>query len=110
MDGGIIVLGLAMTGIMFLAIKLATLGKRENKSGEVLTKNKEVELVKLRDIEVLSNDELKEVLELYHNKNLIKEEYEKYENLLNELKDIGYFSYEEYSSKINKLKKYFKVD
>lgn len=110
MDGGTIVLGLAMTGIMFLAIKLATPIKRGNKSDKILTENKEVELVKLRDIEVLSNDELKEVLELYHNKNSIKEDYEKYETLLNELKDIGYFSYEEYLSKINKLKKYFKVD
>ncbi|MCF0148791.1 MAG: hypothetical protein HUJ77_10405 [Clostridium sp.] len=110
MDGGKIVFALGMTVIFFLAIKLATPIKRGNKSGKILTKNKEVELVKLRDIEVLSNDEFKEVLKLYHNKNLIKEEYEKYENLLNELKDIRYFYYEEYASKINKLKKYFKVN
>lgn len=101
MDGGTLVLGLAMTSIGFIAIKLATPVKRENK---------EIELVKLRNIGVLSNDELKEVLEVYHNKNSIKEEYEKYKNLINELRDIGFFSYEEYLSKINKLNKYFKVD
>ena len=43
MDGGTIVFGLAITGIIFLAIKLATPMKVGNKSSENLTENNKIE-------------------------------------------------------------------
>jgi hypothetical protein len=84
-----------------------------SKSGEIIVEEKDCGLVKLRDIEVFSNTELEEVIELYQNKSVRKENYEqyqKYAKVLNELKEMDYFTEEELYSRIDKLKKYFKVD
>lgn len=75
--------------------------------------DQDVGLVKLRDIEVLSNAELEEIIELYHNKGVKEEAYEqyyKYANVLKELKEMGYFSQEEYFCRLDKLRKYFNVN
>lgn len=86
---------------------------KPNKSGEITTEDIDCDLVKLRDIEVLSNTELEEAIELYQNKSVRKEDYEqyqKYAKVLNELKETDYFTEEQFSSKMDKLKKHFKVD
>ncbi|SNS72562.1 hypothetical protein SAMN05446037_101887 [Anaerovirgula multivorans] len=70
-------------------------------------------LTKLRDIDVLDNTELEEIIALYNNKTKIKEnneKYKKYENVLNELKETGYFTEEDYLNRMTKLRKYLKVD
>jgi hypothetical protein len=88
-------------------------GVEPNKSGKITAKDKEYGLVRLRDIEVLSNIELEEVIELYQNKSGRKEDYEqyqKYAKVLNELKEMDYFTEEQFSSKMDKLKKHFKMD
>lgn len=67
-------------------------------------------LVKLRDIEVLSNIELEEIIELYHSKSVKTEhrqQYEKYSKVLNELKEIGFLTHEDYNERMEKLKGYF---
>lgn len=70
-------------------------------------------LVKLRDIEVLTNRELEEIIELYHSKsveNKDKQDYEKYSKVLNELKALGYFTHEEYAKRLEKLNEYYHND
>lgn len=87
--------------------------KSIKKPDEYISENEDLGLVKLRDIEVLSNTELEEIIEIYHDKNVKKcdyEQYQKYEKVLNELKETGYFSDAQYSNKITELKKHFKVN
>lgn len=67
-------------------------------------------LVKLRDIEVLTDTELEEIIELYHNnsvKNKEKVKYKKYSKILNELKEIEFLTDEEYANKKKKLDEYY---
>ena len=71
------------------------------------------DLVKLRDMDVLSDSELQEIIELYQKndlKNKNHEQYENYSSALKELKEIGYLSEEQYSSKMAILNDYFKID
>lgn len=71
----------------------------------------DVGLVKLRDIEVLTNTELEEIIELYHGKSVKsedKQQYEKYSKVLKELKDIGFFTYEEFTERMEKLNEYYR--
>ena len=80
---------------------------------ELDTSNQNIGLVKLRDIGVLSDTELEDVIELFKNKGNEKENYEqyiKYVKVLNELNKTGYFNDEERSSRLNKLKEYFKIN
>lgn len=80
---------------------------------EYASENENLELVKLRDAEILSNKELEEIIKIYEDRKAKKNDYEqyhKYENILNELKDTGYFSDTQHSIKIAELKKHFKVE
>jgi Na+/melibiose symporter-like transporter len=87
--------------------------KSIKKPDEYISEDEDLGLVKLRDIEVLSNKELEEIIEIYHDKDVKKgdyKQYQKYEKVLNELKETGYFSDVQYSIKITELKKHFKVN
>lgn len=98
--------------IIYFAVRLA-INSLVNKPEEIITNNQDGGLVKLRDIEVLNDIELEEVIELYKKKSVKRqdyEQYEKYAKVLNELKEMSYFTEEQYLSKMDKLKKYFKVD
>lgn len=98
--------------IIYFSVRLA-INPLLDKKDEIPLENGEYGLVKLRDMDVLSPMELEEIIKLYKNKRVKKEDYEhyqKYEKVLNELKEMGYFSEEQYSNKINILKRYFKVD
>jgi len=103
--------------IIFFSVRLAIkplLKKPEKEMKE--EEDQDFGLVKLRDIEVLSNDELEEAIKLLQNKGTRKkektdnEQYQKYAGILNRLKEMGYFTVEQYLSKIDKLKDYYKVD
>lgn len=68
------------------------------------------ELIKLRDIGLLSDTELEDAIELVQNKSAIKETYEQYqayERTLTELKKIGFLNEEQYAEKSDSLKMYF---
>jgi len=70
----------------------------------------ELELIELRDIGVLSNAELEEIIEHYkkmHDKKREKEQYCKYEKILKELKEMGYFSDTQYTNRTDILKKHY---
>ena len=71
------------------------------------------ELIKLRDIELLSNDELEEVIEIYKDENVKKENYEeyaKYAAILEKLKEREYFNHEQYAERSNRLKEHYNID
>ena len=71
------------------------------------------DLVTLRDIEILSNDELEQIIKLDEIKDDNKDEYKKYmkyAQILNELKEKSYFAEEEYLNKMDKLKRHFGIN
>jgi hypothetical protein len=108
----IILSSILLFAIIYFAVRLA-ISPLLKKQDEVVVDNQDLGLVKLRDIEVLNNTELEEIIALYQNKGAIKKEYEqyqKYEKVLKELKEIGYLTDEQYSVKISKLKNYYKID
>lgn len=103
---------LLLTVIIYVAVRLA-IDPLLYKADEITSGKKKSMLVKLCDFQVLSNSELHEVIKLYENKIAKKkeqEEYQKYEQVLNELKQVGYFSEEEYSNRLDKLRKKFNVE
>ena len=64
------------------------------------------ELMKLRDLEVLSDKELEEIKNFYQEENLREidhAQYKKYKAILKDLRDKGYFSEVQYQDKINRL-------
>ena len=72
-----------------------------------------VGLVRLRDIEVIDNDELEKIVRFYQNRGIQKEnyeEYKKYVKILNELRDERYLTDEDYLNKLGKLKSHFNMD
>lgn len=98
--------------VIYFSVRLA-INPLLNKQEEPIKDNEDFGLVKLRDIEILSGAELEEIIELYKNKGVKEKDYEqykKYERVLNELKEMEYFTEEQYLSKVTKLKKYFEVD
>ena len=99
--------------VIYFAIKIAInpllIKKEENNS----KKNSEPDLIMLRDLEILSDVELEETIELCQSKNAKKEEYkqyDKYAKILNELKEFEYFTEEQYTNKKNQLKKHFNLN
>lgn len=69
-------------------------------------------LTKLRDINVLSNDELNDVIQIFYNKSYSDREHEtylKYAKVLYELKETRYFTEEAFNEKMEKLKNHYGV-
>lgn len=98
--------------IIYLAVRLAInpLIPKPNEQEDDKDSENNVGLVKLRDIEVLTNTELEEIIELYHSKsirNKDKQQYDKYSKVLKELREIGFFTYEEFAERIEKLNEYY---
>ncbi|MBU3189997.1 hypothetical protein K9O30_12710 [Clostridium bowmanii] len=97
--------------VIYFAVRLAII-PLINEPDEERIYQQDFGLVKLRDIDILSPTELDEVIEIYQKIGTEDEDYEQYhksEKVLNELKEIGYFTDEEFSNRIEKFKKYFKV-
>lgn len=98
---------------IYLAVRLAItpLIQRQNEPEDDKDSENSVGLVKLRDIEVLTNTELEEIIELYHSKsvrNKDKQQHEKYLNVLKELREIGFFTHEEFAERMEKLNEYYR--
>lgn len=112
MDFGLIFLStILLFAIIYFAVRLAIIPLIP-KPDEDITYKQDFGLVKLRDIDILNPTELDEVIELYQKidiKNEDNEQYHKYVKILDELKEVGYFTDESYSIRVNKLKEYFKV-
>lgn len=105
--GYILISAILIFFIVFFAVSLAIkplIDQLEN----VFTDNQDMGLAYLRDIEVLNDKELEDVVKIYQNKKM-HNQYEKYASVLNELMNSGYLSYKTYSDKIDRLKKHFKV-
>ena len=109
-------IGIILFVIIYCAVRLAINPLLHNQE-EIVEDNQDSELVKLRDMDILNNDELEEVIKLYqsnnnnNNKNDNNEElqqYEKYTEILNDLKNRGYLNEGQYNERIEKLKNYFK--
>lgn len=95
--------------IIYSAVRLA-INPLIPKTIELENDEDDVGFVKLRDIEVLTNAELEEIIELYHSKSVKDKDrlqYKKYSKVLNELKEIGYFTHEEYAERIEKLNEHY---
>lgn len=98
--------------IIYLAVRLA-IRPLLKKPQKIITHNNDFGLDKLRDIGVFSDTELGEIIKIYNNKSVKKENhehYQKYAEILNELKEMKYYTEEQYYSKIDNLKNYFKVN
>lgn len=108
----IILFSILMFSIIYFAVRLAIQPLLLLQQKEETLEQQDFGLVKLRDINILNNDELEEIIELYNKKFVKKDEYEayqKYANVLSELKELGYFTNEDYLDKMAKLKNYFKI-
>ena len=108
----ILILAIFLFVITYFAVRLAIsplLNKNEHLKSY---KQDSGDLVKLRDIGVLNPDEIEETIKIYSNIRIKKEnheQYEKYDRILIELKEAGYFSEEEYGIRLDKLKKHYKI-
>ncbi len=101
--------------IIYFAVRLAIspILKRLPEATDYEEYKDDTGLVKLRDIEVLDNVELEEVIKIYEkkgNKNKNYNQYIKFNKVLSELKEIGYFTEETFIERQRILKKYYGVD
>lgn len=106
--GVILVYSLILFVIVYLAVRLAINPLLDEENFD--TEDEELELIKLRDIGVLSNTELEEIIEFYErirSRKQKREQYRKCQMILEELKEMGYFSDEQYADKIYMLKNHF---
>jgi len=97
--------------IIYFAVRLA-IRPLLHKSDETITDKQDSGLAKLRDMDVLSTNELEQVIKLYQQRGIKKEsyeEYQKYATVLKELNKIGYFTEDVYLSRLDKLKKHFEI-
>jgi hypothetical protein len=109
---GFFSIAIALFAIIYFAMRLAIYPLLRRQDEFVIDKQN-FQLHKLRDMEILNNAELEGAIKLYQHKNDNEEDYEQYEQyaeILNELKEMGYFTDEGYCNRIDKLKNYFKVD
>lgn len=110
--GPILISAFLMFIIIFFAVRLA-INPLLYKSDEADAEGQDNGLIKLYNIEVLSKNELDEIIELYQKKGIEKqkyEQYQKYERILVELKEMDYLSGDEYIRKMDKLKNYYGVN
>lgn len=95
--------------IIYLAVRLA-IDPLIPKDREVDVSQQDQGLIKLRDMEVLNNDELEEIIQIFSDKSMENKDHQqllKYSRVLDNLKEIGYFTDEEYMKRMAKLKNYY---
>lgn len=104
-------LSIVLFAIIYFAVRLA-INPLLHSQEEFIADNQYFELIKLRDMEILNNIELEEIIKLYQNNNDNSSEepqqYGKYTEILKDLKERGYFNEEQYANRIDKLENYFK--
>lgn len=94
--------------IIFIAVRLAI--RPLICKQEIVIEESNLGLLKLRDIGILTNIELKEVIQYYNKKNVKNremKELESYSKVLAELVNQGFFTQEEYLERIEKLRDYY---
>jgi len=109
--GSIFLLAILLFVIIYVAVRLAIKPLLEEPYEDVKFK-RDNELARIRDIGIIRPNEYDDVIELYRNRDADKADNElwlNYGKVLDELKEIGYFTDEEYSRRIEELKSYFKV-
>jgi len=96
--------------IIFLAVRLAIQPLIQGTNDVAVNEEGELSLVRLRDIGVLDNDELKEIIQFYNQKKVSSKkmkELERYTKVLSELVGQGILTQEEYSERMEKLRSYY---
>lgn len=104
--GSVILTGLFLFVIIYLSVRLAIspLIDKEEDGADI---KDDISLVDLRDINVITNTELEDIMRLYQSKVMNgreKDRYAKYTKVLTELKDIGYFNEDVLNEKLDILK------
>ena len=95
--------------IIYLAVRLAIIPLIP-KTAQLEIDRDDTGLVKLRDMAVITNLELEEIIKLYHSESLKNEDrrqYEKYLKVLIKLKEIGFFTNEDYDKRLEILNEYY---
>lgn len=102
---------LYIIGIIMLIFDAISGSNKDMK--ETADENDETTLIYLRDIEVLSNEELEDAIKLFSGqtlKNKENEEYSKCLTMVNKLKQKGYFNDDTLREKIVQLKSYYDMN
>jgi hypothetical protein len=110
--GTILLLSILLFAIIYFSVRLA-ISPLLNKESEKNLESSDFGLDYLRDIGVLTNTELRDIIELYNNIGSRKSDFEQYEKsvrVIDELKKLDYLTEEEYLDKICKLKKHFEIN
>ncbi|AFL99730.1 MULTISPECIES: hypothetical protein [Desulfitobacterium] len=99
--------------IIFLAVRLAIQPLIQSSNDVAVNEEGELSLVRLRDIGVLDNNELEEVIQFYNHKKVSSKkmkELERYTKVLSELVGQGILTQEEYSERMERLRNYYVSD
>ncbi|GMQ61753.1 hypothetical protein [Vallitalea maricola] len=102
----IIIYGMGLFAIIYLAVRLAIRPLIPIKDKDI-SKKDEISVIDLKNLGLFDNEEMEEILILFQakgkdNKNKIR--YEKYLDILIQLKNLGYLNEEQLQDKINQLK------
>lgn len=107
----VIISVIVLFAIIYFAVRLAIkplLYRKEESNTDKLYSD----LIKLRDMNVLDNNELEEIIEFYEKRNQTKDDndqYQEYVKILNELKEMEYFTDDQSNVRMDKLKAYLKA-
>lgn len=96
--------------IIYFAVRCA-IGPLIHKSDKSPEDYQELNLKKLHEVGLLTDDEYYEIVEIYRKQDIEREEtnqYNDYANILMELKDKGYISLEKYNEKFERLIRHYK--
>ncbi len=102
----VILTGLFLFVVIYLSVRLAISPLVNNQEDGADIKD-DMSLVDLRDMNVITNTELEDIMRLYQSKVMNdreKERYNKYSKVLTDLKDIEYFNEEVLNEKLDILK------
>lgn len=104
--GKLLIWAVVLFIIIYFAVRLA-IKPLLQQDEETTTDELESDLIKLRDIEILSNYELEEIIRLYQKKDS-DDQYERCIKILNGLKEKEFFTDQQVLDRVNKLKEYSK--
>ncbi|CDX04202.1 Hypothetical protein DPCES_4316 [Desulfitobacterium hafniense] len=99
--------------IIFLAVRLAIQPLCQRPHDGAVNEEGELSLIRLRDIGVLDNDELEEIIRFYNQKNASSKkmaEFERYMKVLSESVKQGILTQEEYAERIKRLRIHYFSD
>lgn len=103
----IILYGIVLFGIIYLAVRLAIRPLIPINEKDI-SREDEISIIDLKNLELFNNEEMEEILLLFQAKgkdNINTIRYEKYLDILTQLNELGYLSEEQLQEKISQLKK-----